>query len=289
MIEHASSSPELPERTVVIGSAGFVGSAICRALGGAPVVGLGRADVDLLADGAADRLARALRPGDARVFVSAKAPAKTLGDVVDNIRMAEAVIAAVQAASDLVQLVYVSSDAVYADEASVVTEDTPAAASTLHGVMHRTRELALAGAFGGPICVLRPTLLYGVDDPHNGYGPNRFRRLASDGADITLFGEGEEQRDHLLVDDLAEVVRLVLEHRSQGVLNVASGQSTSFRAVAELAVELAGSSSLVKGTERRNPVTHRHFDVAALHASFPRLAVTELAAGMAAAQRAAVG
>ena len=47
------------------------------------------------------------------------------------------------------------------------------------------------------LAILRPTLIYGAGDPHNGYGPNRFRRLAATGKPIILFGEGEERRDHV--------------------------------------------------------------------------------------------
>jgi nucleoside-diphosphate-sugar epimerase len=39
-----------------------------------------------------------------------------------------------------------------------------------------------------------------MGDPHNGYGPNRFRRLAAGGEEIVLFGEGEERRDHVQVE-----------------------------------------------------------------------------------------
>ena len=28
------------------------------------------------------------------------------------------------------------------------------------------------------LCIVRPTLVYGANDPHNGYGPNKFIRLA---------------------------------------------------------------------------------------------------------------
>ena len=28
------------------------------------------------------------------------------------------------------------------------------------------------------LCIVRPTLVYGDNDPHNGYGPNKFVRLA---------------------------------------------------------------------------------------------------------------
>ena len=65
--------------------------------------------------------------------------------------------------------------------------------------MHLVREVMLRSALTAPLAILRPTLLYGAADPHNGYGPNRFRRLAAAGQDIVLFGEGEEQRDHVLI------------------------------------------------------------------------------------------
>jgi len=62
--------------------------------------------------------------------------------------------------------------------------------------------LSVAGSI--PLAILRPTLVYGAGDPHNGYGPNRFRRLASANQPIVLFGEGEERRPAVLagVDEL---------------------------------------------------------------------------------------
>src|SRR5258708_20458707 len=71
----------------------------------------------------------------------------------------------------------------------------------MHGIMHLARELMLNATVKAPLAVVRSTLIYGEGDPHNGYGPNRFRRLAAAGQEIVLFGEGEERRDHVLIDD----------------------------------------------------------------------------------------
>ena len=60
----------------------------------------------------------------------------------------------------------------------------------------------LASEVKAPLAILRPTLIYGEKDPHNGYGPNQFRRKANKGEAITLFGEGEERRDHVAIDDV---------------------------------------------------------------------------------------
>src|SRR6185436_15961800 len=115
------------------------------------------------------------------------------------LRMAEAACAAL-AEKPVAHLLYISSDAIYADDANPVTEASYAAPSTLHGMMHAARELMLRSSTRAPVAMLRPTLIYGLADPHSGYGPNRFRREAEKGEPILLFGDGEERRDHILVD-----------------------------------------------------------------------------------------
>jgi nucleoside-diphosphate-sugar epimerase len=180
------------------------------------------------------------------------------------------------------QLVYVSSDAVYDESDALVRETTRPAPTSMHGAMHFARERLLALAAGTPICILRPSLLYGADDPHNGYGPNRFARMASRGETISLFGEGEEQRDHVFIADVARLIVACLKHRSTGILNIATGQSPSFRDVAEKAVALHGKGR-VEGTPRRNPLTHRHFDPTACLKAFPDFSFTQFDDGFRAA------
>jgi UDP-glucose 4-epimerase len=282
MLEHLAASPQPPSRVVVIGAGGFVGGAIVARLTAdrIPVLALTRKELDLLKADAAKTLQGLLRVDDSVVFVSALAPTRTGAMLIDNLRMAEAVCAALTA-QPVAHLVYISSDAVYADDANPVTERSYQQPSSLHGVMHLAREVMLRSALKLPIAMLRPTLIYGAKDPHNGYGPNRFRRLAAKGEAITLFGEGEEMRDHVLVEDVAEVTRLALLHRSKGSLNVATGQSTSFRKVAEEAVALAGGKSDVRGTPRQTPITHRHFDITGSLKAFPQFHYVALREGLA--------
>ena len=174
---------------------------------GIEVVALGRGSCDLLAADAAARLTEELRPDDVLVFVSAHAPVKNVAMLMENIRMGEAVCAALKN-RPVAHVIYISSDAVYKDSAEPISESSCAEPGSLHGVMHLAREVMLRSEFSGPLAFVRPTLTYGIDDPHNGYGPNRFRRLAAEGKDLVLFGEGEEQRDHVAVDDIAELVRV---------------------------------------------------------------------------------
>lgn len=273
MLTHLNPSPLKPSRVVVLGGGGFIAGSIADRLlaDGVPVLKLGRPGLDLFAVGAAGKLAAELRADDVLVFASAKAPCKDLAMLRENLIMAEAVCSALKK-QPVAHLVYISSDAVYQDSMQPITESSCAAPASYHGVMHLAREVALASEYAGPLAIVRPTLVYGLNDPHNGYGPNRFRRLAADGKEIVLFGEGEERRDHVDVEDVAELVRLVIAHRSRGVANAVSGQVVSFRELAEFAAAEFGGRSVVKGSPRTGPMPHngyRPFDNQAVLKSFP--------------------
>lgn len=294
ILTHTRTPAGLPSRTVVIGAAGFVGAAVAdriEAKGGA-VLRLARTEIDLTAAGADRRLAEQLRPDDACVFIAARAPCKNPAMLAENIGMAANVCAAL-AAGPVDQLIYVSSDAVYADSEGPLTEASAKAPDSLHGAMHLSRELMLRDTMKtGAFAVLRPTLIYGAADPHSGYGPNLFRRLACEGRDITLFGEGEERRDHVSIGDVAEVVVRTLMHRSAGSLNVASGTVHSFRAIAEKVVALHGSKVKVLGSKRNGPMPHggyRPFDVSAIGKAFPDLKLTQLMEGIEGVHKALAG
>lgn len=289
MLVHQNSSPLRPRRVVVIGAGGFVGGAIADRLArdGIDTVRLTRREVDLLANDAADRLASHLRDGDSVVAASAIAPCKNLDMLRDNLALVDAMIRAFARVS-LAHVVNIGSDAVFADEPLPLVEGSPRAPGSYHGVMHLAREIAFSTEVKAPLATLRPTLIYGAGDPHNGYGPNQFRRKANRGEAIALFGEGEERRDHVAVEDVAELTALALAHRSTGSLNVATGSVTSFRDVADLAVRLSGKTTAISGTPRRGPMPHngyRPFDPAATFAAFPGFRYTPLADGMTRAQK----
>jgi nucleoside-diphosphate-sugar epimerase len=269
----------------VVGAGGFVGGAIAGRLerDAIEVLRLGRGEVDLLAADAADRLSGHLRNGDVLVASAAIAPCKTALELRDNMTLALAVVQAA-ARVNLSHVVNISSDAVYADSEAPLAETSSRAPETLHGVMHLAREVMFVDAFGEILATLRPTLIYGAGDPHNGYGPNRFRRLAAMGKPIVLFGEGEERRDHVTIDDVAEIATRVICRRSTGALNVATGVVASFRDIAQMIAGLSDHSVAISGSPRSGPMPHngyRPFDIAACRVAFPDFSYTALHDGLA--------
>ena len=282
MFDHLNVRPAKPTRVVIIGAGGFVGGAIRKQLDadGVTMLLLSRQELDLLADGSSAKLKGLFQATDSVVMVSAIAPAKTVPMLMQNLKMAETVCVAL-AETEIAHLVYISSDAVYVDDANPVTERSLCVPSTIHGMMHAARELMLKNSTKAPVAILRPTLIYGAADPHNGYGPNRFRRQAAKGEPIAIFGEGEERRDHVLVDDVASITALVLAHRSTGALNVVTGVSTSFHDIAQIIAKQYGVQ--VASQPRPGPrahLLHRFFDIMDCHKAFPTFHYIPLAEGL---------
>lgn len=282
MLTHASPDPRPPGRVVVLGANGFLGRGLVDTLAaaGSTVLALTRADIDLAAPGAGKALAERLADGDTLVFLSAITPDKgrDSGNLIRNLQMGRAVCEAASAVK-LAQLVYASSDAVYPFTSGLVSEESPAAPIDLYGAMHRSREILLAAEAPAPLAILRFTAVYGLGDTHNSYGPNRFIRQARAERRISLFGGGEETRDHLYIDDAVAIVRKTIEHGSTGLLNAATGTSHSFRHVADAIAAACGAT--VEPSKRNNPITHRHFDATQLVSAFPGIRLTSLADGLA--------
>ncbi len=288
MLKHTFEKEQPPKRVVVMGSGGFVGGHVVSSLGekGIPTTALSSAEVDLLSPNAAQQLAEHLDRDAVLVITSAKAPCKNHKMMLENIQMMAAVCDAIEK-QPVAHLVYISSDAVYADSDAPLNEDSPQGADNPHGIMHTAREVMLASVAGEtPLAFVRPTLIYGASDPHNGYGPNSFRRRAMEGHDIVLFGEGEELRDHVSVGDVAELVCRIVLCRSSGAINAVSGEVISFRALAEETMSCVGGAGEVKGSVRSGPMPHngyRAFDASAIGAAFPDLKLTPPIAGIRAA------
>ena len=288
MLEHLFQNPIPPKRVVVIGAGGFVGRAISSRIvkTGVPVVGLTRKDLDLLSPNAIDFLSDLLREDDAVVAVAAIAPCKTPEMLRDNLLLSLTLVRAFEKAHPA-HVVNISSDAVFADAPLPLTENSPKAPGSYHGTMHLVRETMFFNEISSPLAILRPTLIYGANDPHNGYGPNLFRRKAKRGEPLVLFGEGEERRDHVFVEDVAEIVFRTLFHRSVGSLNVATGVVASFREIAEKVVKISGKGSVITGSIRNAPMPHggyRPFDISACREAFPDFRYTQLAEGLTLAQ-----
>jgi UDP-glucose 4-epimerase len=140
----------------------------------------------------------------------------------------------------------------------------------------------------GVLAVIRPTLVYGLADTHGSYGPNCFRRMSEKDGKITLFGHGEERRDHIFIDDLIELTLRVLRWRSVGMALGVTGRSLSFAEIAALVARQSSPPAEIVNLPRANPaapILHRHFDITGVLSAFPDMRYTPIEYGVALVHR----
>lgn len=286
MYKHLQEKSENPKRVVVLGAGGFVGSRLMDRLKreGVEARGIRTSEVDLIGKESVEKLAGILRKDDAVVFASALTPdkGKDAGTMMKNLNMAMHVAAAVEKVS-CGHVIYMSSDAMFAEDLPPITEATPAGASNLYGWMHVGRELIMDEATKKakiPYLILRLCPVYGVGDTHNSYGPNRFVKTALQDKKIKLFGEGEERRPHVYVDDVEEILFRALQKKTTGLMHAVPAPSVSFRELAEMIAKLANNGTKIESSPRANPITHKHFDYSNLLKAFPEVKLTPIGKGL---------
>ena len=250
----------MKNRIVVIGANGFVGNSIYCKLKAEKydVVKIIKKDVNLLEKESIEQLKNTIKRNDIVIFVSAIAPCKNLNEYHENLVMVNNFIMA-NIEKRASQIINISSDAVYGDSFKKMDEDSLTYPDSIHGSMHLMRETLLRSFFNDILTIIRPTLIYGSKDPHNGYGPNKFIRLINNKEDIKLFGEGEELRDHVYIEDVSNLVLEVVKGRVFGVFNAVSGEVMSFKDIANQLKIYKSSEIKIKPTLRKGKIPHNGF------------------------------
>lgn len=275
----------LPRRVVILGASGFLGRAVQGELAraGVEVMAHSSKTLDLTRPEAAEMLAEQLDPGTVLVFASALTPdrGQTLDTYTANVAMVATVARALERQS--ARCVYISSDAVYGFDVNPVTEETAVAPGGYYALAKYTGEKLLeyaAGAKGLPLLSLRVAAVFGPGDPHGSYGPNGFARSLARDRSIRIFGQGEEERDHVHVDDVARLTVALMRAGASGVFNIATGRSRSFAQVIEAIRKLVPYEVAVTNAPRKSPITHRSYNITRLDQAVPGFPFTPLEDGL---------
>ncbi len=270
-------------RVLILGHTGFIGGALQAFLqqgGDREVLGFSSRTADLRRPEGLEKLEGVVDRDTTVVFASAITREK--GDspatLVDNVMMA-AHLGAFLESHPPAKCVCFSSDAVYPMRDDPITEETPVSpGGTFYAIAKYTAECVLrraAEAKSFPLLVLRPTGVFGPGDTHNSYGPNAFLRSVITDRSVRLFGQGEEQRDHLYIGDLVRLVTHLVETDAVGVVNLATGVSRSFAEVVESLRRVAPYEVTVSHLPRKTAVTHRRFDISRLSRDIPGFRFTD--------------
>jgi UDP-glucose 4-epimerase len=275
-------------RIVVLGHSGFIGTRLCRALArrypDAEVMGLSLGRLDLTSDGASSLLKEYFDGSTAVVMLAGIK--KQLGDSIDicerNLAMASAVCRAIKA-KPVRRVLFFSSAEVYGETTDeiAVTERTPVRPTSYYGIAKFASEGLFRKAVDGiPLVILRPPLVYGPGEPAASYGPTGFARSAVRGEPIIMWGDGTERRDFLYVDDLVNITCELAASNVSGVVNVATGRSSTFRDVIDGLERILGRPVAVASRPRTRPSVDQAYVNARLVRLLPEMRFTSLDEGL---------
>jgi dTDP-glucose 4,6-dehydratase len=156
-----------------------------------------------------------------------------------NVEGTHALLEAVRA-HGVTRFLQISTDEVYGDipfDSPPATEEAPLKPSSPYSATKAAADLlcfAYARTYGIPLLVARPC---------NNYGPNQFPekliplmiRNALAGEILPVYGDGEQVRDWIYVEEAAEAIGTILERgRIGAVYNVSAGDGRRNRDVVEL-------------------------------------------------------
>jgi UDP-glucose 4-epimerase len=275
---------------LVLGHSGYIGSRVAAALAasGVPVVGRSEVPLDLTRDDSVPALTDLLDPDGAVVICAAIK--KQLGDTPEIFAKNLAITlntARALAARPVRRVIYFSSAAVYGEDVAhpVIAESTAPQPTSFYGIGKYASERLLLKMVGSlpatSLLLLRPALVYGPHEPGYYYGPSGFLRKAQGGEPITLWGDGQEQREFIFIDDIVELTRRLTLGDAAGVLNIASGTSYTFAEALGAIESLLGRAPALNSRARSKDKVDHQFDNAKLRALYPDFRFTDLAAGLA--------
>jgi UDP-glucose 4-epimerase len=186
------------------------------------------------------------------------------------------------------RIVYSSSAAIFGELITpTIGEDHPQNADSPYGVSKLAAEkmiLAYAGIYPITAVCLRYFNIYGVHQRYDLYGnviPIFAHRLFS-GSKLTIYGDGEQTRDFVVVEDVANANYLAaISDSGTGVYNMGCGQSITINRLAHMMMDISGiQTEIVYAPERLADVKHCKADISKVRAALGFEPETDMAAGL---------
>jgi UDP-glucose 4-epimerase len=238
----------MDERVLVTGAAGFIGRAVVAALRrrGVAVTAVDREPPDSswddgvhvvtgdLAEQETCVAAFETRPTAVvhlaaltSVLRSVDAPMQTFAQ---NVTITQ-VLLELSRGSGVDRFVLASTNAVVGDVGTAtITADLPLRPLTPYGATKAACEMLLSaysGSYGMATAALRFTNVYGPGMSHKDSFVPRMMRAALSGTGVRVYGDGEQRRDLVYIDDVVSGILLALDSKYDGRAIIGSGRSVS--------------------------------------------------------------
>ena len=279
----------MPKRRLILfGAYGFVGRVLTRLAeqdGAWEVRAMGSDDLNLLNPSCVRQIGNEAGPEVTLLMLAAigRDRSDSLESAQANLTMGVH-LAKVIRDYGAARCLFVSSASVYGEACSqTITEETPLHPDSYYAVSKYATERLLqrvTAEKGVPLVIVRPCRIYGPNDERATYGPSRFIRSVIQERRVELYGDGAELRDHLFVEDAARLMLQMAGGGPEGVFNLASGQSESFRSMLDLLRQIYPTDFELVSRPRSRPAIDLRYDTRKLRGAVGEFRLISLKEGI---------
>ena len=284
-------SSNIIQRVLILGHSGYIGSHLhkflCEEYHEVEVVGRSKREADLTKEDEVIALKELFDLKTAVIMCSGikKQYGDTLDIFLQNMAMVTNVCSLLQECP-VRRFVYFSSAEVYGEGVhnANITEETPVLPSSYYGIAKYSSEGLFRKVFerqeNSSLLILRPTLVYGPGEQGTFYGPSGFVKSALNGNPVILWGDGEESREFVYIDDLVELVIRLTFHEFDGVVNIVFGQRHTFKRAVEIISRLIPFAIQTGSRPRTRPKVDQAYSNKLLAELLPDISFSSLEEGI---------
>jgi len=279
------------QRILILGHNGYIGSRLYRTLVDeqlrVKIVGKDFPGVDLTKEKGITDIQKFFGVNTAVIMCSGikKQHGDTLEIYLKNMKMVMNICKLLEE-QPVKRFIYFSSAEVYGPDLhnTNITEETSVQPNSYYGIAKYASECLLRKSIEShdetTLVLLRPTLVYGPGEEGNFYGPSGFVKSVLRGKEITLWGQGEELREFLYIDDLVKIVIRLTFHDYNGILNVVEGKSCTFKAALTSIGQLVSFPIQTSSRPRTRPKVDHVYNNKCFTDLFPDFSFTSLEEGL---------
>ena len=266
------------KKIIILGHSGFIGSHLEQRLlknTSWNVAGKSLPEIDISSEEDAAKLIPYLSK-DIVLFLAA-AVKRQFGDSVEvfrsNMLILENICKIIEQ-HPVKRIIYMSSAAVYGEETENIdiSEKSPINPTSYYGINKYTGERLLRKACQEngftSLVNLRPPLVYGPKDLGLTYGPSGFSMAALDGKPITLWGDGQELREFLFIEDLCRIIEIFADNDFEGEVNIVSGNHYCFADIIDI-LKIKFPNLIVNSRPRTKIIANNAFNSQKIRSLLP--------------------